>query len=37
MYPGEGQWSYVFTDAGYFGYSIDPYNALLVGVVIVEE
>ena len=33
--PNGGKWSYLFDDAGYFGYSIDPYNGELLGVVIV--
>jgi len=30
-----GKWSYIFAEPGYFGYSIDPYNGELRGVVIV--
>ncbi len=30
-----GKWSYLFAEPGYFGYSVDPYNGELRGVVIV--
>ena len=33
--PNGGTWSYLFDDPGYFGYTIDPYNGELLGVVIV--
>ena len=32
---GGGTWSYTFNDTGIFRYSIDPYNAELLGEVIV--
>lgn len=35
MEPNGGQWSYTFEDAGFFGYSIDPYNDTVMGEVIV--
>jgi plastocyanin len=33
--PEGGTWSYTFRDPGIFGFSIDPYNAELMGEVIV--
>jgi plastocyanin len=35
--PEGGTWSYTFRDPGIFGFSFDPYNAELMGEVIVLE